>query len=342
MTWGDRSYEELLADENWKEKRRSILVRDAHKCTRCGYTPSYDEEDFSIRVAYVPDISDAFDTLSGPGIAFANPAPLHVHHRYYVLGRSPWEYDDDALISLCPDCHADIHQTESVVVYSSDRQRKIPTNPCVRCRGLGHLPQYRHVQGGVCFRCWGAGCEEVLDDPSWIDRAHIFSEIPDVAGSMAMEADTSYAQTHSRAMSRFRGYNGLFVSEVSQARTLHRETGSSRRYWKLTTVRRIRGRCFFAVRFFWYDEGMAPQPSVLEDMRDQNTNLLELGWRSETFDIKARPYILEGCDSPVMRRDGTPVMQERVALILLPGESVDSALTATYRDVSTIPHISTH
>ena len=28
---------------------------------------------------------------------------------------------------------------------------------CGRCRGTGHLPQFRHVSGGDCFACSGTG-----------------------------------------------------------------------------------------------------------------------------------------------------------------------------------------
>ena len=28
---------------------------------------------------------------------------------------------------------------------------------CPRCNGSGHLPQYQHVQRGICFLCWGKG-----------------------------------------------------------------------------------------------------------------------------------------------------------------------------------------
>jgi DnaJ-class molecular chaperone len=28
---------------------------------------------------------------------------------------------------------------------------------CDRCGGRGHIPAYNHVQGGVCFQCWGSG-----------------------------------------------------------------------------------------------------------------------------------------------------------------------------------------
>jgi|GEM_PF-3079553 len=33
------------------------------------------------------------------------------------------------------------------------------SDPCGRCGGSGYLPQYRHVEGGVCFRCRGSGID---------------------------------------------------------------------------------------------------------------------------------------------------------------------------------------
>lgn len=27
---------------------------------------------------------------------------------------------------------------------------------CPRCGGTGYLPQYRHVENGICFKCRGA------------------------------------------------------------------------------------------------------------------------------------------------------------------------------------------
>lgn len=35
--------------------------------------------------------------------------------------------------------------------------RKSTDGNCPRCSGRGYLPQYKHVQGGVCFRCGGDG-----------------------------------------------------------------------------------------------------------------------------------------------------------------------------------------
>jgi hypothetical protein len=38
--------------------------------------------------------------------------PLHVHHRRYIHGREPWEYDYCDLRLLCESCHDLIHDTE--------------------------------------------------------------------------------------------------------------------------------------------------------------------------------------------------------------------------------------
>ena len=43
-----------------------------------------------------------------------------------------------------------------------DKRTLIALNPqvyqvCPRCGGTGDLPQFRHVQEGICFLCWGSG-----------------------------------------------------------------------------------------------------------------------------------------------------------------------------------------
>ena len=30
------------------------------------------------------------------------------------------------------------------------------TVTCPRCGGTGYLPQYRHIENGICFKCRGA------------------------------------------------------------------------------------------------------------------------------------------------------------------------------------------
>lgn len=64
-------YAELLRDPRWQKKRLEVLSAAEFKCSDC-------EDDKS---------------------------PLHVHHRYYVSGRLPWEYPDFCFVVLCKTCH---------------------------------------------------------------------------------------------------------------------------------------------------------------------------------------------------------------------------------------------
>lgn len=64
-------YWQLLQDPRWQRKRLEILEIWEWRCQCCQAT----------------DIT------------------LHVHHRYYVPGRMPWEYPNWAFVALCVDCH---------------------------------------------------------------------------------------------------------------------------------------------------------------------------------------------------------------------------------------------
>lgn len=68
-------YRELLKDGRWQRKRLEIMQRDDFKCTKCGTT-----------------------------------SDLNVHHLRYIPGRSPWEYEDEDLITLCGTCHKQTHE----------------------------------------------------------------------------------------------------------------------------------------------------------------------------------------------------------------------------------------
>ena len=93
---------------------------------------------------------------------------LHVHHKYYVIGNLPWEYNNQALVTLCNECHADRHKYNDVPVWGLDcGGRKIlpDLNVCDRCDGDGYIEIWRHIKNGVCFKCWGTG---YIDRRSWI------------------------------------------------------------------------------------------------------------------------------------------------------------------------------
>lgn len=71
-------YRQLLSTFEWHERRNSILARDNYTCQHCEQQK--------------PD--------------------LNVHHRYYIANRLPWDYLDNALVTLCVDCHEQAHQRE--------------------------------------------------------------------------------------------------------------------------------------------------------------------------------------------------------------------------------------
>lgn len=53
---------------------------------------------------------------------------------------------------------------------------KVPQDEtCSRCSGTGNLPQFRHVVGGICFRCWGCGVDPrtATQLRAWLERARV-------------------------------------------------------------------------------------------------------------------------------------------------------------------------
>lgn len=71
-----KTYSDLLKDPRWQKKRLDILNRDHFRCRHCE----------------------------------SPKKTLHVHHMYYIKGNLPWEYDDDCLVTLCEDCHAEVNR----------------------------------------------------------------------------------------------------------------------------------------------------------------------------------------------------------------------------------------
>lgn len=126
-------YAFLLERREWKAKRDHILIRDGHCCQRCGAR----EEDGSL---------------------------MQVHHKHYIYGLDPWEYKDSELVTLCEGCHQIVHETEKVPVYRLHEGflEEVTLTRCYRCSGAGYFREYKHVQGGICFRCRGDRYEEMI------------------------------------------------------------------------------------------------------------------------------------------------------------------------------------
>lgn len=73
-------YQAQLHTDEWQSRRREILRRDNYTCQECG--------------------------------AKGCDNTLHVHHKGYVSSLLPWEYPDDALITLCESCHQEVHKKQ--------------------------------------------------------------------------------------------------------------------------------------------------------------------------------------------------------------------------------------
>ncbi len=80
---------------------------------------------------------------------------LHIHHKYYWLNKNPWEYPNDALQTLCWKCHEELHANSIIPAYNSRFELFDNYEVCTRCYGAGYLPQFFHVQAGICFQCNG-------------------------------------------------------------------------------------------------------------------------------------------------------------------------------------------
>lgn len=119
------NYWDLLHCYEWQVKRFEILIRDKFRCCDC-------------------------DELS---------EELHVHHKYYIKDAMPWEIDNLGLVSLCRVCHEKRHEKEIIKVYKKVDDKLLWTNEytdfCFRCYNTGYIPQYRHVENGICFLCRG-------------------------------------------------------------------------------------------------------------------------------------------------------------------------------------------
>lgn len=86
------TYQEKLLNPKWQRKRQDILTRDNYTCCLCSDTET----------------------------------TLHVHHKDYIYGNEPWEYEDDNFQTLCKHCHSVVEyfkqgQYQAILVGKSKR-----------------------------------------------------------------------------------------------------------------------------------------------------------------------------------------------------------------------------
>jgi len=83
-----RNYNEDLRDPRWQKKRLEIMKRANWGCEVCNN-----------------------DKIN-----------LQIHHKEYIRGLKPWEYQDNLLICLCEDCHRAISNKNTDNEISPERQ----------------------------------------------------------------------------------------------------------------------------------------------------------------------------------------------------------------------------
>jgi len=86
------TYADKLKDPRWQKKRLQIMDRDGFQCQMC-----FDREE-----------------------------TLTVHHKKYIYGKEPWEYDGKYLITLCEDCHESVHYWEADYKKHPEKYLLIP------------------------------------------------------------------------------------------------------------------------------------------------------------------------------------------------------------------------
>ena len=77
-----KTYAEKLKDPRWQEFRQRAFEHHGTVCQTCG------------------------------GEDRGRYESIHVHHRRYIDGRDPWEYEMKDVSILCWECHEEIHTCE--------------------------------------------------------------------------------------------------------------------------------------------------------------------------------------------------------------------------------------
>ena len=142
----DIGYSDLLNCFEWQFTRLKILIRDNFKCKTCGC------------------------------VSESN----HIHHKYYIKDRLPWEIEESALETQCQICHRKIHENNKIKVYEEIEKHLVESNNldifCSRCSGSGYIHQYKHVQNGICFKCYGNCIDRTLFS-NRVEKINLFNSL---------------------------------------------------------------------------------------------------------------------------------------------------------------------
>ncbi|WP_418509346.1 hypothetical protein [Corallibacter sp.] len=159
------NYADLLSTTEWKKFRDNIVKRDNWNCQKCGEKSNQIAWELKGSVpgeVYVrPATESERKELKQDIIYSSKGIILNAHHKYYIKNKNPWEYNPDALITVCSSCHTKIHETENIKIYENENfENPKIAKKCAKCRGTGFLDQYHYYMSGICFDCNGKGIIE--------------------------------------------------------------------------------------------------------------------------------------------------------------------------------------
>jgi len=87
------------------------------------------------------------------------------------------------------------------------------TKSCFKCNGTGYIPEYHHIQGGICFSCWGSGSHTFQSNYPTLNSA--LKEIVN-ENSVQSEQEDLIKQIKELAQDFYRYESGLLRSEGEQ------------------------------------------------------------------------------------------------------------------------------
>lgn len=161
---GDKiAFRVLLETEEWKKKSDEILKRDNFSCKKCKteWNPNrfLVNEENGVRLYKIEDywVNRSDFEVWLDKMKNVPKSEIKVYHKYFQSNKLPWNYPDDALVSLCEKCHCKEHKANNTKLFDENMYFLNNLILCQKCNGSGVLHQYAHIDNGDCFNCKGDG-----------------------------------------------------------------------------------------------------------------------------------------------------------------------------------------
>lgn len=136
-------YSEKLKDPRWQQKRLRIMERDGWACVHCK----------------------------------AKSRNLQVHHTMYA--KDPWSVEDEFLITLCDDCHEELHENEKGAKHALAMilARSTQASGAKLARDLAVIADHMAKTGSAMpeYEITLKGCFQHMAETRWMEAAQIWT-----------------------------------------------------------------------------------------------------------------------------------------------------------------------